>query len=796
MSYSYKLLSHENKLLINHLRNVATICRKRVELSEVNFDIPKDCLVEIAGIIGVAHDLGKGTLYFQEYLKQNIMGHSVKKDMELKSHGFLSSIFAFALVKEYLNNKACKEGELTFYLPYIASFVVKHHHGNLADYEDETIFMPRIEKVIRTQFQSLLLEEIIMIIYELLNMRFDKEAFKDLLYQAYQCVVFDDIESMEAIDGIGEHKDIQYYILQKYLFSVLIYADKRDVILGTEVNYKEIIQDNIIDIFLEDKKKNDILNRARQKAYIEVTEMAANVSAERRIYSISLPTGLGKTFTSVSFALKLSKRLSDDKLPYKIIYCLPFTSIIDQNFTVLEDVYQTVIGKKPDTSIMLKHHYLSDVFYKGKQDYDIEKSRHLIDSWESSMIITTFVQFFHTLFGNVNNPLIKFSAMQNTIVILDEIQSIPYKYWLLLNLVLSEIANRLNMYFILVTATQPLIFNEEKDEIKELVTRREEYFSLFNRTTIFPRLNQPMHIEDFCDDMLEMIQQNPDKDILIVLNTIKSAKQVFNYIQESDLDEHKNELIFLSTAVIPKHRRDRILSINKNTKKRKIVVSTQLIEAGVDIDMDIVVKDIGPWDSIIQAAGRANRHNQNKLGHVYVYILKDDKCEFYRYIYKDDFLTIQKTLELLKDREKIHEIEYGDLTREYFKMIHYEGDGSADTSYTLLKYIWEMRLETVNREFQLIDKLPNKVDVFVEVDDQAKQIWNKFQELKEITSPFEKKRKFAEIKSQFYQYVISVDSREIEMDDCGWIGYISMEQLPNMYNIITGYGPIDEDTII
>ena len=95
------------------------------------------------------------------------------------------------------------------------------------------------------------------------------------------------------------------------------------------------------------------------------------------------------------------------------------------------------------------------------------------------------------------------------------------------------------MYFILVTATQPLIFNEEKDEIKELVTRREEYFSLFNRTTIFPRLNQPMHIEDFCDEMLEMIQQNPDKDILIVLNTIKSAKQVFNYIQESDLDEHK-----------------------------------------------------------------------------------------------------------------------------------------------------------------------------------------------------------------------------------------------------------------
>ena len=95
----------------------------------------------------------------------------------------------------------------------------------------------------------------------------------------------------------------------------------------------------------------------------------------------------------------------------------------------------------------------------------------------------------------------------------------------------------------------------------------------------------------------------------------------------------------MSTAVIPKHRViEFCLSIK--TKKRKIVVSTQLIEAGVDIDMDIVVRDIGLGFNN-QAAGRANRHNQNKLGHVYVYILKDDKCEFYRYIYKDDFLTIK-----------------------------------------------------------------------------------------------------------------------------------------------------------
>ena len=336
--------------------------------------------------------------------------------------------------------------------------------------------------------------------------------------------------------------------------------------------------------------------------------MVPNISSDNRIYSISLPTGLGKTFTSVSFALKLVSRMSKDNLPYKVVYCLPFTSIIDQNFTVLEEVYQSVIRKKPDTSVLLKHHYLSDVFYKGKQEYDIEKSSHLIGSWESSMVITTFVQFFHTLFGNINKPLIKFSSMQNTIVILDEIQSVPYKYWLLLNQILPEIASRLNMYFILVTATQPLIFNEEKGEIKELVAKKKEYFSLFNRTTIFPRVSQSLHIDDFCDEMLEMVRQNPDKDILIILNTIKSAKQVFNFLQESEVDKNSNELIFLSTAVIPKHRRRRILSISEESTKRKIVVSTQLIEAGVDIDMDIVVRDIVP--GFYYSGGRQSKSSQ------------------------------------------------------------------------------------------------------------------------------------------------------------------------------------------
>ena len=269
MSYSYKLLSHENKLLVDHLRNVASKCRERVELSIINFDIPKENLVEIAGIIGVAHDLGKGTTYFQDYLLQNILGNSIQKDMELKSHGFLSSIFAYVLVQEYLNSIARKEGMLAAYLPYIASFVVKHHHGNLVDFENETIFNARIEKVVETQVQALSLDEISMIISDLLNMKFDKDTILNTLHEAYQCVTFDSIESMEIIDNIINHKDSQYYILQKYLFSVLIYADKWDVILGTNKNLQQYIRADLIDIFLKDKKKNDFINAARQKLILK-----------------------------------------------------------------------------------------------------------------------------------------------------------------------------------------------------------------------------------------------------------------------------------------------------------------------------------------------------------------------------------------------------------------------------------------------------------------------------------------------------------------------------------------------
>ena len=801
MLYSYKLKSHPNKLLVKHLENVAWLCKRKVERANIKFNYPKDVLAQIAYIIGATHDIGKGTEYFQEYLCDIIKGKAIDRNDELKEHGFLSAIMTFGLVNRYIN---CIEGEdrNLSYLPYIAFFIVKRHHGNLTNLNYELRFTPYERKhrkqIITNQIEAMEPEEILSIIYRVLNIKLTSEGFREIYEDSFEKVTFDGIIDEELMEEMVENKNLEYYFVEKFLFSVLVSSDKNEVILERQFIEPDSLQSNLIDEFLKNdsNKKESPLNAIRQQAYTEVTEKAHTLDLNDKIFSISLPTGLGKTFTSISLALKLMERLrKDEEDKFRLIYCLPFTSIIDQNYSVMENVLKEVEGVLPPTKKLLKHHYLSDVYYKdSNRRYDIDESQHLINTWESSIIITTFVQFFYTIFSNKNKALMKFNSMANSVIILDEIQAIPYKYWLLLNQILPYIAEKLNIYFVLVTATQPLIFRETHDEVIELVDRRDYYFSLFNRTRLHIRIGEVIFIEDFCEEMAELIKHNPNKNILIVLNTIKSSRQVFNYL--CDLDLENTEFIYLSTVIIPKERQKRIEKIMEYTDARKIVVSTQLIEAGVDIDMDIVVRDMGPWDSIIQVAGRANRNDKGKDGDVYIYALANEQKEFYRYIYKQDSLTIDKTFEILEGISNIAEKDYGILTQKYFSKIHYDGDASANTSMDLLEGICNMDFEKVSDEFKLIDNLANKIDVFIEIDSEAEKVWNQFQQIKSIDNIFDRRKEFLKIKKDFYQYVISVDSKDVEIDSTGWIGYVSRYQLKNTYNLKTGYEQVYESTII
>lgn len=171
------------------------------------------------------------------------------------------------------------------------------------------------------------------------------------------------------------------------------------------------------------------------------------------------------------------------------------------------------------------------------------------------------------------------------------------KYYKIISQFIEILSKEYNCYIILVTATMPIIL----DTI-DLVEDKERYFRALNRIVIENHSETEVTLDEFKDIVLDDICENDDKSFLVVLNTVKSSKEVYNYIKENT----DREIIYLSTEIYPKLRLEKIHKI-KNSDKKYIVVSTQLIEAGVDIDMDIVYRDFAPLDSINQTSGRANR---------------------------------------------------------------------------------------------------------------------------------------------------------------------------------------------
>jgi CRISPR-associated endonuclease/helicase Cas3 len=415
---------------------------------------------------------------------------------------------------------------------------------------------------------------------------------------------------------------------------------------------------------------------------------------------------------------------------------------------------------------------------------DEEASRLLTEGWQSEFIITTFVQFFHTLISNKNRAIRKFHTLANAIIILDEVQSIPHQYWLLFHEALEVLTQLLNTRIIFVTATQPLIFDEsQKGEILELATNKRAYFSQLDRVEL-TFSGQPLPLQDFVDEIKERLSKETTKDFLIVLNTIKSAEYLFSKI--SCVPFADTECIFLSTHIIPKERLARIANIrDPKNKVRKIIVSTPLIEAGVDIDVDVVYRDIAPLDSINQVAGRCNRHdNPNRHGEVRIVALTNNGRPLSSMIYSQFLL--DKTRMLLEGKGTIHEHEFLSLNDNYYQLVkELHSDDEAEKCLELLRFL---KFSDLSKSFHLIKNDYPRTDIFVEFDMAAEKIWKKFVEIK--SGPYtDRKREFQKIKHQFLDYVISVpenDGIRLIREDLE-IGYISHDELQIWYNDKTGF---------
>lgn len=811
--YSHWDIEPDKRVKLEHHLEVIGESSKKIILSNQLNNLDKGVLADSSYLIGISHDFGKYTTFFQDKLK------SLRdKNDSLSNHGLLSALFSFHLLSQYIKEKNLENIKLYKFIPLLSYFVVKHHHGDLKDIEydisAESLFDSGF-KNINEQLKNIEINKNqISKEYDLLLRNYNlqiENVFNSLEKYKLNIICSDDIRLLfrdELSKQLyffkkNDNKEIIYYLLVQLLYSVLIDSDKKHAGHVREIERKEI-NDNLVETHLnksEFKEKNKSnINTIRYQIQKSVIENISNPeNLDQKIFTLTAPTGTGKTLTSFAAGLKLRKILKNhlnlENEP-RIIYSLPFTSIIDQNHTVFDEVLSQIRDFKDyENQYLLKHHHLSEIFYKTEnidREKDVHESLALIESWESEIIVTTFIQLFYTLIGYKNRSLKKFHNIVNSIIILDEAQNIPIEYWNLVRKVLIGMTEYFNCRIILMTATKPLIF--EEGEYEELVDNHEFYFKAEELNRVNLQIDRKeKRIIEFCDELNDWSKNS----YLFVFNTIGSSLEFHELIK---IKIHKLaqpfKVCYLSTNITPKERKQRIETARERIKncQKTIVVSTQLIEAGVDIDCDCVYRDMGPLDSIIQVAGRCNRNKRLMTAEMHLVNLINEKGGSYARIYDPVLMEIVKNLFENENGISIPEFDFLELINNYFKLAKEKSRSQTkliNSIYDLYFYDKKENFDKNKRlpisEFILIKEDGFKKDIFIELDDNAKKIRQRYCLIKEIKKPIERSEEFLKIKKQFYDYVISVSKNYAIDFKNEELGFVNFDELESYYDLVTGF---------
>ncbi|MCB0737849.1 MAG: CRISPR-associated helicase Cas3' [Bacteroidetes bacterium] len=753
-SHSKELANGErkgSKLLINHLVGV----REKAFSSysqNTNFKSLDD--KKLLNAICWLHDLGKYTSYFQDYLL------GIKSvDIYLKTH---SNIGAQTIYNHFENDPE---------LAILGYYLVKLHHSNLLN----------IEKVIRPDdkqyriAESQNLPKQVAVLNDLSELRehfaFDLANIKDTPYIQQKAIFKKHLKGKTSIE---------HYFIVNYLFSLLIEADKLDA-SDTAPYHRVQINPNSVDDRpsfgkpelpkqpLLQCSQNELRNYVRNQV---VTQLERNDILERRIFTLAAPTGIGKTMSSLDFALKLRAKIekSEGHLP-QIIYGLPFINIIEQG---LSEYQKTLREGK-----ILAHYQYADVFGRDPKSYesindsqkDYPQKRMAWDTWQSDVVITSFVQLFETLVGNRNKLLKKFHHLADSIIILDEVQTLALEKLPVIGAALLYLTKFMNARVLIMTATQPKIFELMQRELDisfesemqkplALLDNASEVFACFNRTKIVPHIADKVNNESFVE--LFFKYWDDSKSCLVVVNKVSRSIEIFDLLKEK-LKDSKVEFHYLSTNITPYERKARISQIKESLKTQTcILVSTQVVEAGVDLDFDMGFRDLGPIDSMVQVAGRVNRENDTDRMGASLHIIDFGDC-FKIY----GSATYQKAKYALLLNEEVFEKDYLSLVETYFDNL---SDNSI-TSFELSKGVFDAmknlrysrsedqkpEIKSVS-DFKIIEESNNGVSIFVEQenDHEGTAARKGFEALRkdEITkADFDLKFKRA-----FHQRIIAVPS--------------------------------------
>lgn len=655
--------ARHGELLCQHLATVASGAERALTVLPLAYAFR---LATLAHICGLCHDAGKYTSYFQDKLSSG----REPKPAALGFHAPLSALLAAYVVLSRRPQDV--EGALLSYLS------VHRHHGPL--YSPWEV-LPEIKgvqggepvfeqyggggsfAVIGQQISDIRQNHGAQVVEEMTNLGIpEMGAFLEqrnwwetlvILRQAYDQLRRQAQRRRHRHMGGGVEYTALYW-QQLLIFSALIHADKYTAGQVTRPVRPEIPAFAVHN-YIRTLSSSGPLATLRRQVYTEAVKAIQHEPLAALypgvVRSLTAPTGAGKTLTGLVCALELRERVQKE-IGYtpRLIYSLPFVNVIDQNAEVFDRVLRQLVtyNKSPSAHLLRRHHLAEPAFREEEEKRSVEEATLLAESWESEIIVTTFVQLFESLVTSRNRVLKKLPHLAGSIIVLDEIQAVPCEQWGFIERVLLGAAQQLGCSIILMTATRPVILGSAR----ELLPEPERHFRNLNRTVLKPRPDIK-NGEQLAEFALE--QHHIGKSVLVVVNTVRRAVEVYEtlaalmgeegvpYIEERGAGRQKElwpgPLLFhLSTNICPVQRGRRVHLLRRLLSKRgigpapfagwrpSILVSTQVVEAGVDIDFDVVIRDIAPLDAIVQVAGRCNRNAVYEPAPVYITFLERDSA--------------------------------------------------------------------------------------------------------------------------------------------------------------------------
>jgi CRISPR-associated endonuclease/helicase Cas3 len=603
-------------------------------------------------LAGLWHDVGKYSAAFQKYLKSTSNADPHLADFAVRTdHSTAGAKFSVGKID---------------IIGHLLAYPISGHHSGLLDGRSDTACLEaRLAKRIEPW----------------------NDAPPGLL----------EVESLEIPeyirDALGRRDSFSISFFVRMLFSCLVDADYLDTELFMDPERSsfrtewpcDIIQrmGDALDGYIEGLQVRDTpINRERSGIRRACLRAAADTPG---LFSLTVPTGGGKTLSSLAFALR---HASIHHLR-RVIYVVPFTSIIEQN----ADVFREVMGPlthELGTDVVIEHHC------NLNEEKETLASLLATENWDAPLIVTTSVQFYESLFASRTSRCRKLHNLARSVIILDEVQNLPVDYLSACLRSLRELAGNYGATVVLCTATQPAVQKNEEflhglEDVREIIPEPARVYDLFRRVKVVDIGSQ--EDEAIVERLIE------ERQVLCIVNTRGHARQIYASMEQIEGRFH------LSALMCPAHRSEVLREIKQRVRDGLPcrVISTQLVEAGVDIDFPVVYRSLAGLDSIAQAAGRCNRNGELRDGGL-VYVFRSKHLLSERFL-AETADTASEVLDIYDDPLS------PDAIQQYFRLYYWKKTDRWDSHHIIGEFNLASNIELpflfnfrkVSERFHLIE---------------------------------------------------------------------------------------------